>query len=96
MGKSSVLFPFPNRLNNGKYTWNDAEYQFPINNESTGNAIHGFVRHESFEVTEAPPTQNSASIRCMYEYAGDKPYYPFPFPRGNWQFTISDARPGSR
>lgn len=88
-GKSSVLFPFPNRLNDGKYTWNNTAYQFPINNESTGNAIHGFVRHESFEVTEVLLTQNSASIRCMYEYEGDKPYYPFPFLL-QLEFTISD------
>ncbi|MFM8486118.1 MAG: hypothetical protein ACKOCH_07270, partial [Bacteroidota bacterium] len=29
-GKSSVLFPFPNRLNNGKYTWNWYSTSFQV------------------------------------------------------------------
>lgn len=78
-GKSTILFPFPNRLAGGKYTWNGKKYEFPINNAATGNAIHGFVRAEAFEIEHIFLSQNAASIRCFYEYAGDRAYYPFPF-----------------
>ncbi|MFN0215071.1 MAG: hypothetical protein ACKVT2_12515, partial [Saprospiraceae bacterium] len=78
-GKSTILFPFPNRLKDGKYRWLGKEYQFPINNAATGNAIHGFVREEAFEVEYVFLSRNFASIRCFFDYTGDRPYYPFPF-----------------
>lgn len=78
-GKSAVLFPFPNRLDHGKYTWDGQEYTFPINNEATQNAIHGFVRHEAFTVTRVLLEPERASVTCRYAYDGHLPFYPFPF-----------------
>src|SRR5437762_1084573 len=37
-----VLFPFPNRIRDGKYTWGQKNYQLSTN-DSAGNAIHGFA-----------------------------------------------------
>lgn len=37
-----VLFP-PNRYEDGKFPWNGQVYQFPINEEETGNHLHGFL-----------------------------------------------------
>lgn len=78
-GKSSVLFPFPNRLKDGQYEWEGYSYQFPINNMDTGNAIHGFVRSMPFRVTDSTATVHSASITVVYSYDGHLSYYPFPF-----------------
>lgn len=39
-----VLFP-PNRYEDGKFPWNGATYQFPVNEASTGNHLHGFVHY---------------------------------------------------
>ncbi|MEO6759103.1 MAG: hypothetical protein ABIO24_06575 [Saprospiraceae bacterium] len=78
-GKSAVLFPFPNRLDRGQYDWLGKRYQFPINNASTENAIHGFVRNEAFEVDYIFLAKDHASILCSLEYAGGLEYYPFPF-----------------
>ncbi|MBC7777875.1 MAG: aldose 1-epimerase [Phycisphaerae bacterium] len=89
-GKSTILFPFPNRLDEGKYRWLGKEYQFPINNASTGNAIHGFVREEAFEVEYVFLAKNFASIRCYFDYVGDRPYYPFPFSL-ELEFSIHDT-----
>lgn len=89
-GKSSILFPFPNRLKDGKYTWLGKQYQFPINNAATGNAIHGFVREGAFEVDYVFLSQTSASIRCYYDYMGELSYYPFPFSL-EMEFTIHDS-----
>jgi aldose 1-epimerase len=88
-GKSSVLFPFPNRLNGGKYNWLGQAYQFPLNNAATANAIHGFAREEAFEVEYFFLAKDCASIRCSYDYEGQRPYYPFPFAL-DLEFTIHD------
>ena len=89
-GKSTILFPFPNRLNEGKYRWLGKDYQFPVNNPATGNAIHGFVRNEAFEVEYVFLAKNFASIRCYFDYVGDLPYYPFPFSL-EIEFSIHDT-----
>ncbi len=89
-GKSTVLFPFPNRLDGGKYTWLGKKYAFPINNESTANAIHGFVREEAFEPEFVFLGQDLASIRCYFDYKGERDYYPFPFSL-ELEFTIHDS-----
>lgn len=89
-GKSTLLFPFPNRLNDGKYHWEGESYQFPINNAATGNAIHGFVREEAFEVEYVFLARDCASIRCFFDYPGDRDSYPFPFSM-EVEFTLHDS-----
>ena len=40
-----VLFPFPNRIRGGRYTWQGRQYVLPketVPYDPTGNAIHGF------------------------------------------------------
>lgn len=37
-----VLFP-PNRYEDGKFPWNGKTYQFPVNEASTNNHLHGFL-----------------------------------------------------
>jgi aldose 1-epimerase len=50
-----ILFPFPNRIAGGRYTFGGKTYQLPINLKP--NAIHGFVMDTPWEVTafEAMP-----------------------------------------
>src|SRR6516165_11553260 len=38
-----VLFPFPNRICDGRFTWAGRDYQLPINGPGGKHAIHGFV-----------------------------------------------------
>jgi len=78
-GKSVLLFPFPNRLDGGGYTWEGATYEFPLNNAATGNAIHGFARDEAFSVEKINLEADSASIQCRFRYRGQRAAYPFPF-----------------
>lgn len=89
-GKSTVLFPFPNRLDGGKYNWLGKSYQFPLNNEAMGNAIHGFVREEAFEAEYVFLGKEMASIRCYFDYLGTRAYYPFPFSL-EIEFSIHDS-----
>ena len=46
-----VSFP-PNRFEDGKFLWNGRTYQFPVNEPSTGNHLHGFVHSEKWEVAD--------------------------------------------
>ncbi|MCW5922470.1 MAG: hypothetical protein KIS77_09005 [Saprospiraceae bacterium] len=78
-GKSVLLFPFPNRLDRGRYEWLGKKYEFPLNNAATENAIHGFVREEAFELDYVVLAKDCAFVQCSYAYLGQRPYYPFPF-----------------
>ncbi len=77
-GKSAILFPFPNRLRDGRYEWLGHTYQFPLNNAAMGNAIHGFTRDAAFEISRIELTEEGAEIACRLDYTGDNPAYPFP------------------
>jgi len=77
--KSAILFPFPNRLKDGRYSWLGHDYAFPINHPDSHNAIHGFVRDETFEVVHIELTTESAEITCRFDYRGQHAWYPFPF-----------------
>ncbi|MFK8105352.1 MAG: aldose 1-epimerase [Saprospiraceae bacterium] len=87
--KSAVLFPFPNRLRDGRYTFAGKQYQFPLNDASGPNAIHGFGRQKAFTVQDYQVTSDQGSITCLYEDSGEQPGYPFPF-SVEMKFSISD------
>jgi aldose 1-epimerase len=78
-GKSALLFPFPNRLRDGQYSWLGHDYQFPLNHAASHNAIHGFIRQEAFEVVRVELTTESAELSCRFDYRGHHAWYPFPF-----------------
>ncbi len=78
MAKNDTLFPFPNRLADGKYFWDDREYQFPINEVDNNNAIHGLIQEEEFEVVDYHISGDHATVileHCSEGYI----YYPFRF-----------------
>ena len=42
--RSQALIPWPNRLRDGRYTWDGQTHQAPLTEPEKGNAIHGFLR----------------------------------------------------
>lgn len=46
-----VLFP-PNRYEDGTFTWNGRTYTFPVNEEKTGNHLHGFFHNAVWDVED--------------------------------------------
>ncbi len=46
-----ILFPFPNRIREGRYRWNGKDYQLPLNSEGK-NAIHGFAAFKPWRVVD--------------------------------------------
>lgn len=77
--KQTLLFPFPNRLKDGRYMYENMTYAFPVNEPDRGNALHGLVYGEEFVVTEVDLRQDLGKIEITYIYHGQHEAYPFPF-----------------
>lgn len=77
--RSIFLAPFPNRIQHGKYFFEENDYQLPINKPKENNAIHGFIWNKKFEVESTKVEKDHASIALKYSYDGSEAGYPFPF-----------------
>jgi len=71
-GRGQVLAPWPNRLGDGRYRFEDVDAQAPINEVSTGNAIHGLVRWLPWRMESR--AQNQVTMVCELH---PSPGYPF-------------------
>lgn len=67
------LFP-PNRVRDGKYIYNGAVYEFPINEISRNNHIHGFLSATAFQIDYARADCAALSYRATRA----RPYLAFP------------------
>lgn len=78
---NTLLFPFVNRLKDGKYTIECNEYQAPINDPSTGNALHGFLFDEQFDISESVPIDEKKrlfeKLELSHHYRQFYSWYPF-------------------
>lgn len=75
---SSILFPFANRIKDGKYRFNNQDFQFEINHEDERNAIHGLVYNKSFNIIKQVIKKQQAKIVLSYQSQGDEAGFPFP------------------
>lgn len=48
----ALLIPWPNRLGDGRYRFDDVGYQVALNEPEKSNAIHGFLRWRSWRAVE--------------------------------------------
>lgn len=71
------LYPFVNRLDQGRYSFAGRAYQFPINEAARNNALHGFIQHLAVEITTLEVSAQTAKACVVYEYSGDRQAYPF-------------------
>jgi aldose 1-epimerase len=71
-GRGQVLMPWPNRIAEGRYTWEGEELQLPLNEPSSGSAIHGLVRWTSWRAAE-----REAESVAMEHLLHPQPGYPF-------------------
>jgi aldose 1-epimerase len=51
-GGIPILFPFPNRIRDGRFAWGGREYQLPRNDSTKRNAIHGFTPRNAWRVAD--------------------------------------------
>lgn len=76
--KGSFLFPFPNRLKGGKYSFDGKNYEFE-NNDSDGkpNALHGILNDCKFNMVRFEDFYTKAEIDFSYTSSGIDSQYPF-------------------
>ncbi|NCV74274.1 MAG: hypothetical protein EBW24_05095, partial [Actinobacteria bacterium] len=63
----SVLAPWPNRIKDGRYKFNNKIFELPINEVAKNNALHGLVANSDWQ--EISKTQTSVEL----EYILDSP-----------------------
>lgn len=69
-----ILFPFPNRLKHGKFTFEGEEFQLPLN-ESTGqHAIHGFTPRNPWRVVDSGTEADHARLMGEFHLSEDLPH----------------------
>ncbi len=71
-GRGQVLAPWPNRLEDGAYDWDGEHQRVPIDDFSTGCAIHGLVRWSNWQAT----ARSSAAVTMTLDLY-PRPGYPF-------------------
>ena len=76
---SAILFPWPNRIIDGKYHFKGLDYHLTINEPELNNAIHGLVFDKKFEVISQFSNSEFATLQLCYDYQGDNFGYPFAF-----------------
>ena len=68
-----VLFPFPNRIRDGRFTWDGKEYQLPINGPNGRHAIHGFACRKKWRVLESSSSPAKAWVTAQFQGSIDAP-----------------------
>ncbi len=75
--KGSNLFPFPNRIDGGKYVHSGKELQLNINFPHENNAIHGLISDKHFEISKTEVLEDSCSLELKYTSDPSITGYPF-------------------
>jgi aldose 1-epimerase len=66
-----VLFPFPNRIREGRYSWNGKDYQLPLGKPP--HAIHGFAADADWQVVEHAVSPAGATLLGRYQISRQSP-----------------------
>lgn len=76
---SSILFPFANRIKDGKYNFDGNDYQFPINVNEENNALHGLVFDKTFKLIDSDLNEKNATIILEYDKKTASIGFPYSF-----------------
>lgn len=68
----ATLIPWPNRLGDGRYSFDGSAYQVPLTEPEKNNAIHGFLRWRSWQAREQSPDRVVVGTVLR-----PQPFYPF-------------------
>jgi aldose 1-epimerase len=68
-----VLFPFPNRIRDGRFRWDGKDYQLPVNDEAKKNANHGFALRHPWRVLGHGADATSAWLTGAFQASTDAP-----------------------
>ncbi|HMF69853.1 MAG TPA: aldose 1-epimerase [Flavitalea sp.] len=76
--KGSKLSPFPCRIHEGKWTYDEMEFEFKKKFKD-GTAIHGLLFNKSFNIADEFSDENMASVSLRYHYKKEDSGYPFEY-----------------
>ncbi len=71
-GHGAALIPWPNRIADGRYSFDGADHQLALNEPERSNAIHGLVRWRPWDAVERDPRRV-----VMATQLHPSPGYPF-------------------
>lgn len=66
-----ILFPFPNRIDHGRYNWNGKAYETPAGNGA--HAIHGYAHKAAWRVLKTTTDEHQGSITAGFQLSKDAP-----------------------
>jgi aldose 1-epimerase len=75
--KGSKLFPFSNRIADGRYIFANEVYNFPVNFPHEKNSIHGILLESNFKVVYNSAISEEAILKVEHKTTGEEPGYPF-------------------
>ncbi len=87
---SSILFPFANRIKNGKYDFDNTSFQLEINQKEEQNALHGLVYNKTFKVIDNKATKDEAKIVLEYDELKHSIGFPFTY-KIQLEYTFKDS-----
>lgn len=61
----SILAPWPNRIRDGEYTYQQKSYQLPVNEPSRSNALHGLVAYRNWQITKKE--EDLIQLNCILD-----------------------------
>ncbi|MFC6704031.1 aldose 1-epimerase family protein [Flexivirga alba] len=64
-GRGQLLMPWPNRIADGRYTFDGATQQLPLTEPARLNASHGLVRWEQWSLVERTDSTVTVGFRLM-------------------------------
>lgn len=68
-----VLFPWPNRTQDGRFSFSGETHQLEITEPALGNASHGLVRRREFDLLDVGAAHVEQAVQV-----GGEPGWPFP------------------
>lgn len=71
-GRGHVLAPWPNRIADGRYSWDGTDHQLPLTEPETSTALHGLVRFVPWTVLAR--STDTLALGCLLQ---PQPGYPF-------------------
>ena len=74
--RGNTFIPWPNRIEDGRYQFGDAELQLPLTEPDKHNAIHGLTRWTSWHVADPKASSGSHTLRLQHTLF-PQPGYPF-------------------
>ena len=66
-----ILFPFPNRIRDGRFHWEGKDYQLPRTDHIQKHAIHGFACRRAWRVVEQGADEGGAWLTGAFRASVD-------------------------